>query len=47
MNSPGVDWFSWIFDIFRHSLDARESEVWIGNLNVNVRKSTEHKLHKI
>ena len=29
------------------SLGAGESEVWIGNLNVKARKTTEHKLHKI
>ena len=29
------------------SLGATESEVWIGNLNVNARKATKHKLHKI
>ena len=29
------------------SLGTTESEVWIGNLNVKARKTTEHKLNKI
>ena len=52
-------WFAWdmlVFLNFRHfspertqtwSLGATESKVWIGNLNVQAWKTTEHKLHKI
>ena len=53
ISSAVVCSFRWNLDSFQvnskkiGSLGATESEVWIGNFNVKVWKSTEHKLHKI
>ena len=47
--SAGVCSFCWNFEWTHKNLSsgATECGVWIGNCNVKVWKSTEHKLHKI
>ena len=49
VSSPGVCSFCWNFEWTHKNLSsgATECRVWIGNCNVKVWKSTEHKLHNI